>query len=101
MLFKGEHEGAELSMPKLLSVSSSCLSYSLYADTTDDSMKLGCVIVLQRKALMICGSSTPTPHRLAAVVATACVVNECGGVERTQLWEDMKFSSFGRLVSEM
>jgi len=33
VLFKGEHEGAELSMPKLLSVSSSCLSYSLYADT--------------------------------------------------------------------
>ena len=40
------------------------------------------VIVLQRKALMICGSSTPTPHRLAAVVGTACVVNECGGVRR-------------------
>ena len=48
------------------------------------------VIVLQRKALMICSSSSPTQHRLEAVVATACEVNECGGSEvKAQLWEDL------------
>ena len=34
-----------------------------------------------RSVQLICGSSSPTPHRLTAVVATACEVNECGGSE--------------------
>ena len=53
-------------------------------------MKLGCVIAPNGSVQLICGSSSPTPHRLTAVVGTACEVNKCGGSEvKAQLWEDL------------